>query len=208
MENSYIQKVSNWWGDLHYTSVQKKGLAIVAVLVVAISALFVTRGSSQEVIAAPIEFDAPAISQTLIIDVAGAVKKPGVYNLPTNSRVVDAIRMAGGLRISADTSDINQARLLKDGEQIYVYPNSPSSSYSTGGSTRAKRAPVRTSRPVAINRATAKEFESLDGIGPVLASRIVSYRKANGAFTAIEDLKKVPGIGEITFAKFKEKLRV
>jgi competence protein ComEA len=208
MENSYIEKVSNWWGDLHYTSVQKKGLAIVAVLVVAISALFVTRGSSQEVIAAPIEFDAPAISQTLTIDVAGAVKKPGVYNLPTNSRVVDAIRMAGGLRISADTSDINQARLLKDGEQIYVYPNSPSSSYSTGGSTRAKRAPVRTSGPVAINRATAKEFESLDGIGPVLASRIVSYRKANGAFTAIEDLKKVPGIGEITFAKFKEKLRV
>ena len=208
MENSYIEKVSNWWGDLHYTSVQKKGLAIVAVLVIAISALFVTRGSSQEVIAAPIEFDTPAISQTLTIDVAGAVKKPGVYNLPTNSRVVDAIRMAGGLRISADTSDINQARLLKDGEQIYVYPNSPSTSYSSGGSSRAKRAPVRVSGPIAINRATAKEFESLDGIGPVLASRIVSYRKANGAFTAIEDLKKVPGIGEITFAKFKEKLRV
>jgi competence protein ComEA len=97
---------------------------------------------------------------------------------------------------------------LKDGEQIYVYPNSPSSSYSSGGSSRAKRAPVRASGPVAINRATAKEFESLDGIGPVLASRIVSYRKTNGAFTAIEDLKKVPGIGEITFAKFKEKLRV
>jgi competence protein ComEA len=208
MENSYIEKVSNWWSDLHYTSVQKKGLAIVAVLVIAISALFVTRGSSQEVIAAPIEFDTPAISQSLTIDVAGAVKKPGVYNLPTNSRVVDAIRMAGGLRISADTSDINQARLLKDGEQIYVYPNSPSSSYSSGGSSRAKRAPVRVSGPIAINRATAKEFESLDGIGPVLASRIVSYRKANGAFTTIEDLKKVPGIGEITFAKFKEKLRV
>ncbi len=208
MENTYIEKVSNWWGDLHYTSVQKKGLAIVAVLVIAISALFVTRGSSQEVIAAPIEFDTPVISQTLTIDVAGAVKKPGVYNLPTNSRVVDAIRMAGGLRISADTSDINQARLLKDGEQIYVYPNSLSGSYASGGSTRTKRAPARAAGPVAINRATAKEFESLDGIGPVLASRIVSYRKANGAFTAIEDLKKVPGIGEITFAKFKEKLRV
>jgi competence protein ComEA len=208
MENSYIEKVSNWWDDLHYTSVQKKGLAIVAVLVIAISALFVTRGSSQEVIAAPIEFDTTVISQTLTIDVAGAVKKPGVYNLPTNSRVVDAIRMAGGLRISADTSDINQARLLKDGEQIYVYPNSLSGSYASGGSTRTKRAPTRASGPVAINRATAKEFESLDGIGPVLASRIVSYRKANGAFTAIEDLKKVPGIGEITFAKFKEKLRV
>jgi competence protein ComEA len=208
MENQYFEKVNTWWSELHYTSIQKKGLAIIAILVVAISALFVTRGSSQEVIAAPVEFEAPAVSQTLIIDVAGAVKKPGVYSLPTNSRVVDAIRMAGGLRISADTSDINQARLLKDGEQIYVYPNSPSSTYFSGGSTRAKRAPVRAAGPVLINRATAKEFESLDGIGPVLASRIVSYRKANGAFTAIEDLKKVPGIGEITFAKFKEKLRV
>jgi competence protein ComEA len=208
MENQYFEKVSTWWGELHYTSIQKKGLATIAMLVVAISALFVTRGSSQEVIAAPVEFETPAVSQSLIIDVAGAVKKPGVYSLPANSRVVDAIRMAGGLRISADTSDINQARLLKDGEQIYVYPNSPSSSYSSGGSTRAKRAPVRVAGPVAINRATAKEFESLDGIGPVLASRIVSYRKTNGAFTAIEDLKKVPGIGEITFAKFKEKLRV
>jgi competence protein ComEA len=208
MENQYFEKVSTWWGELHYTSIQKKGLAIIAMLVVAISALFVTRGSSQEVIAAPVEFETPAVSQSLIIDVAGAVKKPGVYSLPANSRVVDAIRMAGGLRISADTSDINQARLLKDGEQIYVYPNSPSSSYSSGGSTRAKRAPVRAAGPVLINRATAKEFESLDGIGPVLASRIVSYRKTNGAFTAIEDLKKVPGIGEITFAKFKEKLRV
>ena len=208
MENQYFEKVSTWWGELHYTSIQKKGLAIIAILVVAISTLFVTRGSSQEVIAAPVEFETPAVSQSLIIDVAGAVKKPGVYSLPSNSRVVDAIRMAGGLRISAETSDINQARLLKDGEQIYVYPNSPSSAYSSGGSTRAKRAPVRVPGPVLINRATAKEFESLDGIGPVLASRIVSYRKANGAFTAIEDLKKVPGIGEITFAKFKEKLRV
>jgi competence protein ComEA len=208
MENQYIEKLRNWWGNLHYTSVQKKGLAIVAVLVVAISALFVTRGSSQEVIAAPIEFGAPAISQPLTIDVAGAVKKPGVYSLPTNSRVVDAIRMAGGLRISADTSDINQARLLKDGEQIFVFPNSPSTSYSSGGSSRAKRAPARAAGPIAINRATAKDFESLDGIGPVLAARIVTYRKANGAFTTIEDLKKVPGIGEITFAKFKEKLRV
>ena len=208
MENQYFEKLNTWWGELHYTSIQKKGLAIIAILVVAISALFVTRGSSQEVIAAPVEFETPAISQSLIIDVAGAVKKPGVYSLPSNSRVVDAIRMAGGLRISADTSDINQARLLKDGEQIYVYPNSPSSSYSSGGSTRAKRAPIRAAGPVLINRATAKEFESLDGIGPVLASRIVSYRKTNGAFTVIEDLKKVPGIGEITFAKFKEKLRV
>jgi competence protein ComEA len=208
MENSYLQKISTWWGELHYTSIQRKGLAVIAILVIAISTLFVTRGSSQEVIAAPIDLNLPTQPQELVIDVSGAVKKPGVYNLPANSRVVDAIRMAGGLKISADTSDINQARLLKDGEQIYVYPNSATTRYSSGTSSRAQKAPVRSAGPVMINRATAKEFETLDGIGPVLASRIVSYRKTNGAFTAIEDLKKVPGIGEITFAKFKEKLRV
>ena len=208
MENQYFEKVSTWWGELHYTSIQKKGLAIIAILVVAISALFVTHGSSQEVIAAPVEFETPALSQSLIIDVAGAVKKPGVYSLPSNSRVVDAIRMAGGLRISADTSDINQARLLKDGEQIYVYPNSPSSSYSSGSPTRAKRAPVRVAGPVAINRATAKEFESLDGIGPVLATRIIAYRNANGPFVTLEALLEVSGIGPAKFAQFKEKIRL
>jgi competence protein ComEA len=208
MENPYIDKLNTWWSNLHYTSIQRKGLAVIAILVIAISTLFVSRGSSQEVIAAPIDLNLPAQPQDLVIDVAGAVKKPGVYNLPANSRVVDAIRMAGGLKISADTSDINQARLLKDGEQIYVYPNSATTRYSSSGSSRAQRAPIRSAGPVMINRATAKEFEALDGIGPVLASRIVSYRKANGAFTAIEDLKKVAGIGDVTFAKFKEKLRV
>lgn len=208
MDNQYIAKINTWWSNLHYTSLQRKGLAVIAILVIAISTLFVTRGSSQEVIAAPIDLAIPTQSQDLVIDVAGAVKKPGVYTLPANSRVVDAIRLAGGLKISADTSDINQARLLKDGEQIYVYPNSATTRYSGSTSTRAQRAPVRSAGPVMINRATAKEFESLDGIGPVLASRIVSYRKTNGAFTAIEDLKKVPGIGDVTFAKFKEKLRV
>jgi competence protein ComEA len=71
----------------------------------------------------------------------------------------------------------------------------------------AKKA-VRKNGPIMINRATVKEFESLDGIGPVLAGRIVAFRKENGPFTVIEDLLKVPGIGSSTFAKFKEKLRV
>ena len=206
MENSYTEKLSSWWGDLHYSSLQKRGLAVIAVLVILISGLFVTRGSSQEIVAPPIEVEMPAISQELIIDVAGGVKRPGVYNLPSNSRVIDAIQIAGGLKKRADTSDINQARLLKDGEQIYVYLLSSNSAPSYSSSS--KRAPVRSAGPIMINRATAKEFESLDGIGPVLAARIVNYRKVNGAFTAIEDLKKVPGIGEITFAKFQEKLRV
>jgi competence protein ComEA len=202
MDNEYLTKVSNWWSDLHYSSLQKRGLAIVAILVVAISALFVMRGASQEVVAAPAPLEIESIStQTLMVDVAGAVVNPGVYSLPLNARVVEAIKAAGGLKKGADTSDINQARILKDGEQIYVYPTA----ISGGGVTHRA---VRKNGPIMINRATQKDFESLDGIGPVLAGRIVAYRKTNGPFTAVEDLLKVPGIGQSKFAQFKEKLRV
>jgi competence protein ComEA len=203
MENKYVIQLSNWWGDLHYSSLQKRGLAIIAGLVVAITALFVMRGSSQEVIAAPAPLEIESISmQTLMVDVAGAVVNPGVYSLPLNARVVEAIKAAGGLKKGADTSDINQARILKDGEQIYVYPAALS------GNGGVSRPAVRKNGPIMINRATVKDFESLDGIGPVLANRIVSYRKSNGPFIAIEDLLKVPGIGQSKFAQFKEKLRV
>jgi len=202
MDNEYLTKVSNWWSDLHYSSLQKRGLAIVAILVVAISALFVMRGASQEVVAAPAPLEIDNIAtQTLMVDVAGAVVNPGVYSLPLNARVVEAIKAAGGLKKGADTSDINQARILKDGEQIYVYPAA-----ITGGGVTHRA--VRKNGPIMINRATQKDFESLDGIGPVLASRIVAYRKTNGPFTAVEDLLKVPGIGQSKFAQFKEKLRV
>jgi competence protein ComEA len=203
MDNKYLTQISNWWGDLHYSSLQKRGLAIIAGLVVAITALFVMRGSSQEVVAAPAPLEIERIStQTLMVDVAGAVVNPGVYSLPLNARVVEAIKAAGGLKEGADTSDINQARILKDGEQIYVYPAAVS------GNGGVSRPAIRKNGPILINRATVKDFESLDGIGPVLANRIVSYRKTNGPFTAIEDLLKVPGIGQSKFAQFKEKLRV
>ena len=202
MENEYLSKLSNWWGNLHYSSLQKRGLAIIALLVLVISALFVMRGSSQEVIAAPapLEIESSGM-QTLMVDVAGAVINPGVYSLPLNARVFEAIKAAGGLKKGADTSDINQARILRDGEQIYVYPTTT----SAGGVSRPA---VRKNGPIMINRATVKDFESLDGIGPVLANRIVSYRKINGPFAAVEDLLKVPGIGQSKFAQFKEKLRV
>jgi len=209
MDNStiagkYLTQVNTWWSQLHYSSLQKRGLAIVATLVVLISALFVARGSSQEVVAAPIPLEIESVvEQTLMIDVAGAVVSPGVYSLPLNARVFEAIKAAGGLKKGADASDVNQARILKDGEQIYIYPTSQSFTSSSG-----TKKTVRKNGPIMINRASVKDFESLDGIGPVLANRIVAFRKANGPFAVVEDLMKVPGIGSSTFAKFKEKLRV
>ena len=199
-----MENIRNWWSDLHYSAAQKRSLAIVAGLVLATSAFFILRTSSpsEAIMPPPLTLDVAAVDIT--IDVQGAVARPGVYKLTIGSRVVDAIKAAGGVTKAGDPSDLNQARIIADGEQIYVYAKSGTSSTKK---TAVKVKP-KTPSVVLVNRASAKEFEALDGIGPVLASRIIAYRKANGPFATVEDLLKVPGIGTGTLLKFKTKLRV
>jgi competence protein ComEA len=163
------------------------------------------RGASEEIPIAPSELSVAETVAQVTVDVAGAVKSPGVYTLPANSRVVDAIKAAGSQLRGADLSDINLARVIKDGEQIYIYPPN-----KVGGAVRIspQRTKVKNTGPIALNRASAKELETLDGIGPVLAARIVAYRNENGPFLIVDDLMKVSGIGTVIFSKLKEKLRV
>lgn len=163
------------------------------------------RGASEEIPIAPSELSVAETVAQVTVDVAGAVKSPGVYTLPANSRVVDAIKAAGSQLRGADLSDINLARVIKDGEQIYIYPPS-----KVGGAVRIspQRTKVKNTGPIALNRASAKELETLDGIGPVLAARIVAYRNENGPFLMVDDLTKVSGIGTVIFSNLKEKLRV
>ena len=195
-----FENLSNWWFDLNFTQVQKRALLIISGFVVLASIAVVVRGNSHDVTAPPIvvtQVQAPQI----FVDVTGAVNNPGVYTLNASSRVVDAIKAAGDSAPGADLSTINLARILADGEQIYV------------DSTQVNSKGVRVSKavhsgPININRATAREFDSLDGIGPVIAARIVAYRKTNGPFTTIEDLQKVSGIGVAKFAQIKAKIRV
>jgi len=133
--------------------------------------------------------------------VVGAVMNPGVYFLPQGSRVADALEAAGGPTEEADLERVNLAKRVYDEEQVYVPrlggenpplpPPSGSSSSQAGGK-------------ININTATAAELESLPGIGPVLAQRVVDYREANGPFATIEDIKNVSGIGEGIFAEIKE----
>ena len=203
--NSLVENFRSWWSHISFSSPQKRSLLALSAIVVATSAFFVVRGTSQE-----IEVVAPELTVTesvaeVKVDVAGAVNKPGVYSLPINSRVIDAIKAAGDTLKGADLSDINLARVIKDGEQVYIYPPQKG-----GSSVRVspQRAKAKQTGPIALNRASAKELESLDGIGPVLAARIVAYRKVNGPFLNIEDLLKVSGIGTAKFGQFKEKLRV
>ncbi len=195
-----FQRVSNWWYELEYSQIQKRGLLLLAGLVIAASSFVVLRGSSIELVAPPI-LPIEIVTPEIMVDVAGAVNSPGVYSLPASSRVVDAIKAAGNTASGADLSEINLARVIKDGEQIYV-----NSAVANSKGVRVSKT-VR-SGPININRATAGELDSLDGIGPVIAKRIVEYRRVNGPFMSVEDLQKVSGIGGIKFAQFKEKIRV
>lgn len=202
-----MENLRNWWSDLHYTNAQKRSLALIAVLVLATSSFFILRSSSPSEAIVPPTLTVDVAATDITIDIQGAVNHPGVYKLAVGSRVIDAIKAAGGVTKAGDPSDLNQARIIVDGEQIYVYAMSSSSNSKTSTQSTVKVKP-KSSNFLLINRASAKEFEALDGIGPVLASRIVSYRKANGPFATIEDLLKVPGIGAGTLSKFKSKLRV
>jgi competence protein ComEA len=207
MENTR-ENLRNWWSDLHYSPLQKRSLAVVAALVFFTSAIFIMRTSStsQAIPTPPLIVDV-AISE-ITIDIQGAVLHPGVYTMTLGSRVFDAIKASGGTTKNADPSDVNQARKLSDGEQIYIYAKSSAASSSSKSAASSPRVKSKPTGFVLVNRANTKEFESLDGIGPVLASRIIAFRKTNGPFLTIEDLLKVPGIGAATLAKFKSKVRL
>ena len=195
------ERINYWWHDLAYSHIQKRALLIMGVGLLVLSSFVVFRGSSKEVIAAPqipIELSIPEV----IVDVAGAVNNPGVYSLPAQSRVIDALRAAGNGITGSDLSDLNLARVVKDGEQIYVNPTVR----TVNGKKIIKKVVPR--GPININRASAKEFDGLAGIGPVIAKRIVEYRRVNGPFMAIEDLQKVSGIGSAKFEEFKSKVSV
>ena len=203
--NSLLENFRSWWSHISFSLPQKRSLLALSAIVVATSAFFVVRGTSQEIAVVAPELTVTESVAEVTVDVAGAVNKPGVYSLPINSRVIDALKAAGDTLNGADLSDINLARVIKDGEQVYIYPPQKG-----GSSVRVspQRAKAKQTGPIALNRASAKELESLDGIGPVLAARIVAYRKINGPFLNVEDLLKVSGIGTAKFGQFKEKLRV
>ena len=195
-----FESLTQWWFDLHFSRNQKIALSIVAAIVLALSVLVVIRGNTQ-INAAPEIIPITIAEPEIFVDVTGAVNRPGVYSLTGRSRVIDAIKAAGDSAPGADLSTINLARVLNDGEQIYV----DSTVVNSSGQRVSKKTPTG---PININRATARQLDSLDGIGPVIAARIVEYRKVNGSFLSIDDLQKVSGIGAAKFAQIKSKVRI
>ncbi len=172
--------------------------------------------------------------EKIIIYITGAVKNEGVYEIKENSRIADAIETAGGLKENADIEDINLAYVLEDGIKIYI----PTKEEKNKNTTQEKQTTEYTSKSsstteqtqnnqasttnankninnttnknekVNINTATQTELETLPGIGPSTALKIINYRKENGKFKTIDDVKKVSGIGDSKFDKIKNFIKV
>ena len=195
-----FESITQWWFDLHFSRNQKIALSIIAAIVLALSVLIVLRGNTQ-IAAAPEIVPKTIAEPEIFVDVTGAVNNPGVYTLTGRSRVIDAIKAAGDSAPGADLSTINLARMLNDGEQIYV----DSTFVNSSGQRVSKKV---SSGPININRATLRQLDALDGIGPVIAGRIIEYRKKNGSFLTVDDLQKVSGIGAAKFAQIKSKVRI
>ena len=180
------------------------GLAVLALMVLAVWYL----GQGDGAAAAPPAATAPIKVEedgggALVVHVAGAVRRPGVYRMRSGSRVDEAVTRAGGPRRRADLSALNLAAELDDGRQVLVPRRAPA-----GGAVVAGAAPVTPGVPLNLNTATPEQLDELDGIGPATAEQIVAYREAHGGFGTIEELDQVPGIGETRLASLRDQVRL
>ena len=191
------------------------GLAAVAVLIVTGAAFWYVRslprpvtiqaagagpGPARVGVATP--SPSPAV---IVVDVAGWVRHPGVYEFHQGDRVIDAVRRAGGGKPNADLTSINLAVLLTDGQQVVVWRKGAArggGASSGSGSNQGAQAIIN------LNTASLDELETLPGIGPALGQRIIDYRDQHGPFQSVDDLLNVSGIGEKRLADLRPKVTV
>jgi competence protein ComEA len=148
---------------------------------------------------------APApTGRELWVDVAGAVRRPGLYKVPAGSRLAVAVERAGGVSSRGDEAGVNLAAPLHDGEQVIVPRRGAAPSAASSASPSA--AGSSPSSPISLSQATEAQLESLDGIGPALAGRILEYRQQHGGFRSLDELKEVSGIGDKRFEALRRSL--
>jgi competence protein ComEA len=187
-----------------------RALAALAAVVVVIAALVAWRARPRvepvaeppAVVPAPTTPGGRPSAAQVVVAVAGKVRRPGLVRLPSGSRVADAVQAAGGANAGVDLTMLNPARRVVDGELIVVGVPPPSGAAVAAAAGPAAAPTAGT--PVNLNTATLAELDSLPGVGPVLAQRILDTRMAQGGFTAISDLRKVDGIGDARYEQLKD----
>jgi competence protein ComEA len=173
-------------------------LVVAVLLVLLVRHLGGGSGAAAPVVA-PVRATRPAAAELLVVDVAGAVRRPGLYKLPSGSRIDDAIAAAGGATGKAQLDAVNLAAPVADGEQVVV-PGSGAGGVSAVSAPAAGSSP---SAPLDLNTATLAQLEALPGVGPVTAQKILDYRTQHGAFRTVDELQGVPGIGPSHMAQLK-----
>jgi competence protein ComEA len=172
---------------------------LLALLAVAGKLLAGAGGASAEPAGALVPAGAAAADARLVVHVAGAVRRPGIYRLDDGSRVSDAVARAGGATARADTAAVNLAAPLADGIQVLIPSRVVGAASSAAGGGAAA--------PLSLSNATAAELEALPGVGPVTAQKIVDHRTRHGAFAAVDDLDAISGIGPARIEQLRDLVR-
>jgi competence protein ComEA len=166
-------------------------------LLLFVGSKLLARPQTSVALAPPAAPPAETVATTaVVVDVVGAVRKPGLYRLEQGARIADAVARAGGATGKADLALVNLAAPLADGEQVVVPKRgaaAPGAPTAAAGSSGAGGTPA--GGPVHLSTATLEQLDSLPGIGPVTAQKILDYRQKHGAFTSVDELDAVPGIG-------------
>jgi competence protein ComEA len=185
-----VALVLTWWHRPHESPVPSVRRSVPASAVATLS---------------PTTSATPALD--VVVDVTGAVRRPGLVQLPGGSRVDDALSAAGGATHKADLASVNLARRLVDGEQIVVLRKGQTTTPVGAPGPPAAGSPTP-GQPVDLNTATLAQLDGLPGVGPVLAQRILDWRTEHGRFSSVDELTEVSGIGERTLADIRPLVRV
>jgi competence protein ComEA len=151
---------------------------------------------------------APRAASAALVHVAGAVRHPGVYRMRDGERIQDAVKRAGGARSGADLNAINLAAKVADGQQVVVPRRGTAASVAGVTSASGGDGATPPRAPISLNTATAEQLDTLDGVGPATAQKILDYRRQHGGFRSIEDLGQIPGIGPKRLAALRGKVQL